>query len=325
MVCLEAASQRARMSLVKLRMAMLGTWALITALASLLFVAVLSFLRIPLLNFYTIIGFVVFFHVFQWLIGPYIINAVYRAKPASEAGVAWVEETVNRLSISAGMEKPPKAYVAEIDIPNAFAYGSPLTGPMVAVTRRLAESLPREEVEAVIGHELGHIKHRDVLFMMAVSIIPAIIYYLGYTLFVSGAYGGRRDGGAYVFLVGIVLMAFSFVFNLFVFYMSRLREYYADYFAAKTVRNGARNLQRALVRIMMMSGRIKREEATHFEQFKAFLIADPEVGIQAFGDVDSIVERVKSMKSSGVVELFSTHPDPAKRLRALDNYVYSPP
>lgn len=322
---MSSAPERAKLSLVKLRVAMLGTWALITALASLLFVAVLALLRIPLLNFYSIIGFVVFFHVFQWLIGPYMINAIYRVRPASEAGMPWVEEAVNRLSVSAGMDKPPKAYVAEIDIPNAFAYGSPLTGPMVAVTRRLAESLPREEVEAVIGHELGHIKHRDVLFMMAVSIIPAIIYYLGYTLFVSGAYGGRREGGGYVFLVGLVLMAFSFVFNLFVFYISRLREYYADYFAAKIVRNGARNLQRALVRIMMLSGRIRRDEAAHFEQFKAFLIADPEISIQAFGDVDAVVERVKNTKANTIVELFSTHPDPAKRLRALDNYVFSTP
>ncbi|MEM0440027.1 MAG: zinc metalloprotease HtpX [Candidatus Caldarchaeum sp.] len=313
--------EKARLSLFKLRVAMLGTWALITAVASLLFVAVLSFLRIPLLNFYTIIAFVVFFHVFQWLIGPYMIAAIYRTRPAAEAGMGWVEEAVNRLSVAAGMEKPPKTYIAEIDIPNAFAYGSPLTGPIVAVTRRLAEGMPREEVEAVIGHELGHIKHRDVAFMMAVSIIPAIIYYLGYTLFVSGAYGGRREGGAYVFLIGIVLMAFSFVFNLFVFYMSRLREYYADYFAAKTVRNGARNLQRALVRIMMMAGRMRREEVAHADQFKAFFIADPDMRIQGFGDVDSLIERIKNQKPNAVAELFSTHPDPAKRLRALDNYI----
>ncbi|MEM4303097.1 MAG: zinc metalloprotease HtpX [Candidatus Caldarchaeum sp.] len=317
--------ERARMSLAKLRIAMLGTWALITALASLLFIAVLSLLRVPLLNLYTIIGFVVFFHVVQWLIGPYIIGAVYRVRPAAEAGMGWVQETVDRLSSSAGLDKPPKAYVAEIDIPNAFAYGSPLTGPMVAVTRRLAESLPKEEIEAVIGHELGHIKHRDVVFMMAVSIIPAIIYYLGYTLFVSGAYGGRREGTAYAALVGIVLMVFSFIFNLFVFYMSRLREYYADYFAARNIREGARNLQRALVRIMMLSGRLRRDEATHYEQFKAFFIADPEVGIQAFGDVDMLVERVKNSKPNTVAELFSTHPDPAKRLRALDNYVFNTP
>ncbi len=318
--------ERARLSLVKLRLAMLGTWALITALASLLFLVVLTLLRVPLLNLYTIIGFVVFFHVFQWLIGPYIISAVYNVRPASEAGLEWVEESINRLSIAAGMDKPPKAYVAEINIPNAFAYGSPLTGPIVAVTRRLAEALPREEVEAVIGHELGHIKHRDVVFMMAVSIIPAIIYYLGYTLFVSGALGGRREGGGgYAPLIGILMMVFSFIFNLFIFYMSRLREYYADYFAAKVVREGARKLQRALVRIMMLSGRIRREEITHLEQFKAFFIADPEVSIQAYGEIDSIVERVKRMKTSRVAELFSTHPDPAKRLRALDNYIFSTP
>jgi heat shock protein HtpX len=196
---------------------------------------------------------------------------------------------------------------------------------MVAVTRRLVESLPREEVEAVIGHELGHIKHRDVAFMMAISIIPAIIYYLGYTLLVSGAFGGRREGGAYAFLIGIALMAFSFIFNIFVFYMSRLREYYADYFSAKTVPNGARNLQRALVRIMMLAGRLRKEEVAHVEQFKAFFIADPDVKLQAFGDIDRVVEEVKSRKPSTVAELFSTHPDPAKRLRALDNYVLNTP
>jgi len=319
-------AERARLSLVKLRLAMVGTWALITAVASLLFVAVLTLLRIPLLNLYTIVGFVVFFHVFQWLIGPYIINAVYRVRPASEAGLSWLDETVHRLSVSAGLERPPKAYVAEIDIPNAFAYGSPLTGPMVAVTRRLAESLPREEIEAVIGHELGHIKHRDVAFMMAISIIPAIIYYLGYTLFISGAYGGRRNGGGpYVFLIGLALMFFSFIFNLFIFYFSRLREYYADYFASKIVRDGARNLQRALVRIMALSGRVRREEAVHVEQFKAFFIADPEVKIQAIGDIDTLIERVKNSKPNTLAEIFSTHPDPAKRLRALDNYILNTP
>jgi len=321
-----SAAERARLSLVKLRVAMLGTWALITAVASLIFVAVLTFLQLPLLNLYTIIGFVVFFHIIQWLLGPYMIAAVYRTRPAREAGLSWIEDSVQRISATAGFERPPKTYVAEIDIPNAFAFGSPLTGPMVAVTRRLAESLPREEVEAVIGHELGHIKHRDVAFMMAVSIIPAIIYYVGYTLFVSGAYGGRdRGGAAYAFLIGMALMALSFVFNLFVFYMSRLREYYADYFAAKTVPQGAVNLQRALVRIMVLAGRLRREEATHYEQFKAFFIADPDVRLQAFGDVDTLVEIVKNRKPNTVAELFSTHPDPAKRLRALDNYVFSTP
>jgi hypothetical protein len=85
-----SAAERARLSLVKLRVAMLGTWALITAIASLIFVAVLTFLRLPLLNLYTIIGFVVVFHIIQWLLGPYMISAVYRTRPAREAGLGWV-------------------------------------------------------------------------------------------------------------------------------------------------------------------------------------------------------------------------------------------
>ncbi|MCX8192498.1 MAG: zinc metalloprotease HtpX [Nitrososphaeria archaeon] len=316
----------ARVSLLKLRLSMIGVWALITSLASLILVVVLTFLGLEQIGLYGIIGFVVVFHIFQWLVGPYIINAVYRVREVREHEYPWLHEMVERLSRQSGMDKPPKLMIAQIDIPNAFAYGSPLTGNMVAVTDGLLKNLDEEEVEAVVGHELGHLKHKDVVVMMMISIIPAILYYIGYTLYLSGWMSrdarDRGNGTAVALLLGLALMALSFIFNLFVFYMSRLREYYADAHSSRVARNGARNLQRALVRIMAASGRIGRRDRERYEQFKAFFISDPEVEVRGYyKDIDRLVEEVKNQKPSILGEIFSTHPHPAKRLRFLDQFI----
>lgn len=318
-------TRAARVSLLKLRLSMIGVWALITGLASLILVAVLTALNIPFFGIYGILGFVIAFHVFQWLIGPYIINAVYRVRELKPDEYPWLHRMVERIARESGMERPPKLMIAEIDLPNAFAYGSPLTGGMVAVTRGLLRNLDEEEVEAVVGHEIGHLKHKDVVVMMMISIIPAIIYYLGYTLYVSGwAYGDDRErgGGVASVLIGLALIVISFIFNLFVFYMSRLREYYADAHSSRVSSQGARSLQRALARIMVATGRMSRRAREEHEQFKAFFITDPEFDLKAqYRDIDRLVEEIKSQKPSIFEELFSTHPHPAKRLRFLDRFI----
>ncbi|MDW8021838.1 MAG: zinc metalloprotease HtpX, partial [Nitrososphaerota archaeon] len=294
---------------------------------TLVLTAVLLYLGMPFYGVYGILGFVVAFHFFQWLIGPYVINAIYRVRELKRDEYPWLHEAVAKIAARSGLDKPPRLMLAEIDVPNAFAYGSPLTGNMVAVTRGLLKNLNAEEVEAVVGHEIGHLKHKDVIVMMMISLIPAIIYYIGYSLYVSGWFGGaetRREGGGgggLVLLIGILLIMLSYLFNIFIFYMSRLREYYADARSATTVENGARNLQRALVKIMAASGRIPRSVRKNYDQLKMFFISDPEVAIRDYGDVDKLVEAVKREKPSIFFELFSTHPHPAKRLRFLDNFI----
>jgi heat shock protein HtpX len=316
-------------SLLGLRFAMIGTFAVVTAVASLVLMAVLTWLQIPFFGIYGILGFVIFFHILQWLIGPYLIEAVYKVKPVSPAEHSWLTEAFERVVRASGLGKTPRLGIAEIDLPNAFAYGNPLKGNAVAVTRGLLKSLPPKEVEAVLGHEVGHLKHRDVAFMMMISIIPALVYYLGYSLYISGWFGARTSrerggGGALLLLVGIGLIILSFIFNLFVFYFSRLREHYADAHAAMNVNEGARNLQRGLVRIMNATGRLRKfrrtEHVGKFSEFKMFFISDPNLGIEGLGDVDELVEKVKNTKPNILAELFSTHPHPAKRLKNLDRF-----
>ncbi len=320
-----ASSQRARVSLLKLRLSMIGVWALITGLATLILTAILLYLGFPIIGIYGILGFVIAFHFFQWLIGPYIVNAIYRVRKLKPSEYPWLREAVERISARSGLKQPPRLMIAEIDLPNAFAYGSPLTGNMVAVTRGLLRSLDPEEVEAVIGHELGHLKHRDMIVMMMISLIPALIYYIGYSLYLSGWLGGGRQreggGGGLAILIGMLLIALSFIFNLFVYYMSRLREYYADSHAAIHAENGAKNLQRGLVRIMAATGRLPRSARKSHSQLKMFFISDPDVAVRAYGDIDALIEEIKREKPSLLLELFSTHPHPAKRLRFLDQFI----
>ncbi|OYT51139.1 MAG: zinc metalloprotease HtpX [Desulfurococcales archaeon ex4484_217_2] len=319
-----------RVSLWKLRLSMLGTMAAITAIATLVFVTILTWLNISFYGFYGIIGFIVAFHLFQWIIGPYVIDAVYHVRPLSKHEYPELHDIVEKIAKRSGLKYVPKLMIAEIDIPNAFAYGNPFTGYRVAVTRGLLETLPLDEVEAVLGHELGHLKHRDVVVMLMISIIPAIIYYIGYVLYVSGWFSGfrreRESGGPLLLLVGILLMAVSYLLNLFVFYMSRLREYYADSHAALNVTNGARKLQRALARIMYYTSRMRRymvEGGKSYSHFKMFFITDPDKQLKAryIRDIDQLVEDIKRQKPSILEELFSTHPHPAKRLRHLDKFI----
>jgi heat shock protein HtpX len=315
------------MSIWKLRLSILGTVALIIGLSTFFITVILTWLQVDLLA----IGvFVALFNIAQWLLAPYLIDAMYRAKEATPSEHPELHSMVERLSQKSGIKKP-KVMIANIPVPNAFAYSSPIAGSKVAVTSELLKTLDEGEVEAVVGHELGHLKHRDVQTMMFVSILPALFYYIGYSMMLSSMYGRRdRDnGGAAV--IGIASIAIYWVLTMFTLYLSRLREYFADRHSASIVNEGPRKLSEALAKIQYAAGRMKRvnKQAGSFSSFKALFISDPDraetdtVAIaQARGYTNgrSLVEEVlrKQVTSADrLLELFSTHPNIVKRLRAL--------
>ncbi len=271
------------------------------------------------------LGVVVTFHFIQWLAGPKIIELAYNVRPLQDGKYTWINDLLDRLSTASGLSEKPKPMIADVVVPNAFAYGNILTGYKVAVTKGLLD-FPYEEVEAILGHELGHIKHRDVELMMVISLLPALILWLGRSLMLMGWFGGSDDESEASLLpiVGISLIAVSFVFNIIVLYVSRLREYYADSHSAKVVPDGARKLQRALARILLISGEVKKFNPrliSDASKMKALLISDPEVGLERGGwrgDIQDVVEWIKSRPKLMALEIFATHPDPAKRLRFLD-------
>ncbi|MEM3022150.1 MAG: zinc metalloprotease HtpX [Candidatus Bathyarchaeia archaeon] len=316
--------------LLKLRLTILGTTTLVIAIST-LFMAVLLSLA-GALNIASLIFMVLLFNLGQWLIAPYLIDALYRAEEIPE-GRHWLSEAVKRLSARSGL-KPPKLMLANIPIPNAFAYGSPLSGPKIAVTKGLLNALEREEVEAVIGHELGHLKHRDVQFMMFLSVLPAVFYYLGYSMMYSSWYGGYSDrerGSSPAILIGLASIAVYWILNLLVLGLSRLREYYADAHSVSIVEDGRRKLSEALAKIVAFTGRgAAGRMGGAYGSFKCLFITDPDRAAEDLREVHGIgglrdEQLVREVMSRGVtildriMELFSTHPNIVKRLRAIQS------
>ena len=317
------------MSLLKLRLSVIGTLAAIIGLSTVFFTVILGLMGV---NFIVLPFFVVAFNIIQWLFAPYLINVMYRAKEVSRSENPKLYSMVERLSQKSGL-KTPKVMIANIPVPNAFAYGSPITGNRVAVTSELLKTLEEEEVEAVIGHELGHLKHRDVQVMMFVSILPAIFYFIYISMFWSSMFGGRRNerGGGATALIAIGSLFAYLILTVFTLYLSRLREYYADRHSASIVEEGPRKLSEGLVKIVSYTSRMKRhrKDVSGFSSFKALFISDPD---RAEADARSITHAGARLTDQKLVEqvlrrevtffnrlaeLFSSHPNIVKRLRAL--------
>ena len=324
------------MNMWKLQSTMIGTLAAMIGLSTLFFTVVLSLRGV--FDIFSLGLFVVFFNILQWLIGPYLIEALYRVKKVSRNEEPQLHEMVDRISQKSGI-KTPQVMLAQIPLPNAFAYGSPLTGNKIAITTGLLNTLDSGEVEAVVGHELGHLRHRDVQVMMFVSILPALFYYIGFSLmmssyYYSGSNNRNRGNGSLVALIGFGSMALYFILTMFSLYFSRLREYYADRHSATVVDDGAEKLSEGLAKITYSTQRTKMRyrntnNLSSLNSFKALFISDPDSSgkdaqiLSQMGmgksDRELVAEYLnrKVTTADKIAELFSTHPNMVERLKAL--------
>lgn len=306
---------------------MAGTLAIIFGLSTLVFAIVMSLAGV--FDIVTLGVLVVAINIVQWLVAPYVVGALYKVRELGEAEKPELHQTVKNLSMKSNISMP-KLMLAQIPLPNAFAYGSPISGNRIAVTEGLLKTLDAGEVEAVVGHELGHLKHRDVQAMMVVSFLPALFYYIGYSLMLSVMGQGQRRNEGYSALIGIAFMAFSWVLNLFILYLSRLREYYADRHSVSVVDSGAQKLSMGLAKIVSATRKVStpQKSGQNLNAFKALFISDPD---KAYSDSEAIAT-MQSQNSRDLVqdiiskeptfadnlaEAFSTHPNIVKRLRAL--------
>lgn len=320
------------MNLWKLRLSMVGTLAVIIGITTLGFALVLSLMNS--LSLVSLVILVAAFNIIQWLIAPYMVDMLYRVRPLGASESPRLHRVLQELSHRSGI-KPPKLMMADLPVPNAFAYGSPLTGSRVAVTRGLLSSLEEEEVEAVIGHELGHLKHRDVQVMMFASFLPSLFYLIARSMLFSSYYydrRDRRDAGGLALLGGISMLIY-FVLLLFTLSLSRLREYYADLHSVSVVEDGARKLSEGLAKIVSSTLRVRSFTggSLGISGFKTLFISDPDraaqdaLDLQAAWRGGSDSELVRSILSRRVtwldnlLELFSTHPNIVKRIRALQS------
>ncbi|MGB7532297.1 MAG: zinc metalloprotease HtpX [Halobacteriota archaeon] len=277
----------------------------------------------------------------QFFIGPKIVERSMRVRYVSEQEQPELHRMVTELAMKAGIPKP-RVGISEISIPNAFAFGTSKKKARVCVTRRLMEMLSRDELEAVLGHELSHIKHQDMVVITALSVIPMICYFIYFSFFWSGIFGGMgrsRDGALPMMAIALIAFVVYFISNLIVLYVSRIREYYADAGSAELTRK-PQALASALYKMIYGSAaaaakpeKVKKE----MESMRAFFAADPVTArrdlkdlraadLNKDGKIDeyelrAFAERAKATRADRIMEIFSTHPTPVSRVKKLGEYL----
>lgn len=280
--------------------------------------------------FYIILAFV--FLGVQYLVSPAIVAWTMRVRWVSEKEAPELHQMVAELAKEAGIPKP-KVGISQLAIPNAFAFGRTQKGGRVCVTRGMLNLLNKDEVRAVLGHEISHIRNRDMVTITLLSGVPLVMYWIAWSFMLGGAFS-RRQGGSYAVIIGLVAFVLYFITNLLVLYGSRLREYSADMGSVR-LGNMPHHLASALYKLVYGNARLKgSEELKRVEAVKAFFLNDPsrawneirelaEVDRDMSGtiDYDELMElrqkKVRLTTSAKMMELFSSHPNTLKRIKQL--------
>ena len=234
---------------------------------------------------------------FSYWFSDKIVLASYGAKELTEAEAPRVHAVVVQLCQAAGLPKP-RIYHTPESSPNAFATGRSPEHAVVCVTDGILELLDEEELKGVLGHELAHVKHRDILIGTVAASIASTIMFISsmarWGLMFSG-YGGDRDrGGTNPLALLIAAIVAPLAALLIQMAISRSREYGADEGGAQFAGNPY-GLANALKKLETMSARIP-------------LKASPATAHMFI---------VKPFTGGGIFSLFATHPPMEKRIARL--------
>ena len=207
-----------------------------------------------------------------------------------------LHETISRLCAIADLPKPRIAIV-ESNVPNAFATGRSKKSALVAVTTSLKQRLSQPELEAVLAHELSHVKNRDMLVITIASFLSTVAALLvrNMLFFGMGGRDDRKNGSAVIiFVVSIIVWILSF---LLIRALSRYREFAADRGSA-IITGQPSHLASALMTISGVMERVPSRDLREVESMNAFFI-------------------IPAISGESFMNLFSTHPSVEARIRAL--------
>jgi heat shock protein HtpX len=248
--------------------------------------AVYAFIFAALMNF------------FAYWFSDKIVLRMYRAQPVSQSEAPELYQIVGELVNKASLPMP-KVYIIENDTPNAFATGRNPEHAAVAVTSGILRILSKEELMGVIGHELSHIQHRDILISTFAATIAGAISMLASMARWGAIFGGGRSdndegGGGNILFVLLFTMVGSVAAMLIQMAISRSREYLADEGGAHL--SHPLSLAKALGKLEVAAQRIPMD-------------ANPSTAHMFI---------VNPLRGGGVLSLFSTHPPIEERIAKLE-------
>ncbi len=245
-----------------------------------------------------IILFIGLFMAAQYFYSDKMVLWTTGAQIVSESEAPQLHGMITRLCAIADLPKPQVAIV-RTQIPNAFATGRNQNKAVVAVTTGLMDKLSPAELEAVLAHELSHVKNRDMAVLTIASFLSSVAFYIvRYSLYFGNMGGGRRKEGGGIMLVWLVSIVVWIVSFLLIRALSRYREFSADRGAAVITGQPA-NLASALMKISGVMDRVPGDDLRKVEGMNAFFI-------------------IPAISGSSIMDIFSTHPSVEKRIAKLE-------
>lgn len=290
-----------------------------------------------------LLGITIGFTLLQFLLAPHIIRAFTNMKELDEHQYKWIYGMRDDIVKKAGLKKKPKLYMVHDATPNAFAFGYGRSHAFIALHSGLIEMLNKDEIKSVLAHEIGHVKHNDMVLITIASMVPVFVYYL---IIAIGSIAARsrddEDSGLSALFVFIGAYIAQFFTYLIVLYLSRTREYYADSFSAAAT--SAKDMRTALAKIAYGFPTISKTKEKKYEKARAFYIADPianseerkrreQLGrdleksiekrehegrhLDGGKEIESAMKWEREAAGAKILNIFSTHPLTYKRLDAL--------
>jgi heat shock protein HtpX len=248
------------------------------------------------------IGVIIWFIV-AWFSHTAIINSATNSKPLERSENKRVYNLVENLCISTGM-KMPQVNIIEDDSLNAFASGINAKTYAVSLSRGIIDKLKDDELEAVIAHELTHIRNRDVRLLIISIVFVGIFGFITEMLFRSLRFGrigrGKKEGAGIIVALLLALVGYLLA-SLFRFALSRKREYLADAGSAELTRRPL-SLASALRKVSVDP----TIEAVKRKDVAQMFIENP--------------QEAEEKSTFSFANLFSTHPPIEKRIQLLEQY-----
>lgn len=220
---------------------------------------------------------------------------------------------IEEMKIAAGLRYMPKVFIIDADYMNAFASGYSERSAMVAITRGLMQKLNRDELQAVMAHELSHIRHLDIKLTLTASLLANLSIMVLDIFFYNVIFSNRRnsDNRSKNSLASIIILLrylLPIISVLMLLYLSRKRELMADAGCVELMRSN-QPLASALMKI-------SDDHQQHREKYTALYQQTPHENVRREAYIfDPLEAGIKDFTS--INDIFSTHPSLKERLEAL--------
>lgn len=219
---------------------------------------------------------------------------------------------IEELKVAAGLRYMPKVYIIDADYMNAFASGYSEKSAMVAITRGLMDKLDRDELQAVMAHELSHIRHLDIKLTLTASLLSNMALIVLDMLFYNAMFSSRSDNSrsrnSLAAIIMILRYTLPIVSMLLLLYLSRTRELSADAGSVELMRTNV-PLARALIKI-------QGDHVANKDAYSAQYQQTPHENIRREAYIfDPYKAGIEPLTS--ISDLFSTHPSLEARLAAM--------